>query len=150
MVFLNFSPERGIMYEIFQKLPNEKGVKTSDVARATGISNMTFSDWKRGKCVPKIDKLQKIADYFGVTVEYIMTGKNSETQLSKRDERDIGKKLEEILSEMESGDGLMFNSGEMDEETREHLKASISVALTTAKLIAKEKYTPKKYRKTEE
>lgn len=150
MVFLNFSPERGIMYEIFQKLLNEKGVKTSDVARATGISNMTFSDWKRGKCVPKIDKLQKIADYFGVTVEYIMTGKNSETQLSKRDERDIGKKLEEILSEMESGDGLMFNSGEMDEETREHLKASISVALTTAKLIAKEKYTPKKYRKTEE
>lgn len=106
------------MYEIFQKLLNEKGVKTSDVARATGISNMTFSDWKRGKCVPKIDKLQKIADYFGVTVEYIMTGKNSETQLSKRDERDIGKKLEEILSEMESGDGLMFNSGEMDEETR--------------------------------
>lgn len=74
MVFLNFSPERGIMYEIFQKLLNEKGVKTSDVARATGISNMTFSDWKRGKCVPKIDKLQKIADYFGVTVEYIMTG----------------------------------------------------------------------------
>ena len=138
------------MYEIFQKLLNEKGVKTSDVARATGISNMTFSDWKRGKCVPNIDKLQKIADYFGVTVEYIMTGKNSETQLSKRDERDIGKKLEEILSEMESGDGLMFNSGEMDEETREHLKASISVALTTAKLIAKEKYTPKKYRKTEE
>ena len=119
MVFLNFSPERGIMYEIFQKLLNEKGVKTSDVARATGISNMTFSDWKRGKCVSKIDKLQKIADYFGVTVEYIMTGKNSETQLSKRDERDIGKKLEEILSEMESGDGLMFNSGEMDEETRE-------------------------------
>ena len=57
MVFLNFSPERGIMYEIFQKLLNEKGVKTSDVARATGISNMTFSDWKRGKCVPKIDKL---------------------------------------------------------------------------------------------
>lgn len=138
------------MYEIFQKPLNEKGVKTSDVACATGISNMTFSDWKRGKCVPKIDKLQKIADYFGVTVEYIMTGKNSETQLSKRDERDIGKKLEEILSEMESGDGLMFNSGEMDEETREHLKASISVALTTAKLIAKEKYTPKKYRKTEE
>ena len=150
MVFLNLSPERGIMYEIFQKLLNEKGVKTSDVARATGISNLTFSDWKRGKCVPKIDKLQKIADYFGVTVEYLMTGKNSETQLSKQDERDIGKKLEEILSEMESGDGLMFNSGEMDEETREHLKASISVALTTAKLIAKEKYTPKKYRKTEE
>ena len=142
MVFLNFSPERGIMYEIFQKLLNEKGVKTSDVARATGISNMTFSDWKRGKCVPKIDKLQKIADYFGVTVEYIMTGKNSETQLSKRDERDIGKKLEEILSEMESGDGLMFNSGEMDEETREHLKASISVALTHSKTDSKRKIYP--------
>ena len=66
------------MYEIFQKLLNEKGVKTSDVARATGISNMTFSDWKHGKSVPKTDKMQKIADYFGVSVDYLMTGKEKE------------------------------------------------------------------------
>lgn len=44
----------------------------------------------------------------------------------------------------------MFDSGEIDDETREYLKNSLSLALTNAKIMAKEKYTPKKYRKTEE
>lgn len=64
------------MYEIFAKLLDEKGVRAADVCRATGLPSSLFSEWKRGKSKPKIDKLQKIADYFGVTVEYLMTGKN--------------------------------------------------------------------------
>lgn len=65
------------MYEIYQKLLDMNGVKSADVARATGISNMTFSDWKNGKSTPKMDKIEKIAKYFGVTTDY-MTGKKSE------------------------------------------------------------------------
>lgn len=51
-----------------------KGVRMSDVSRETGISYSTFTDWKTGRYTPKADKMQKIADYFGVTVEYLMTG----------------------------------------------------------------------------
>lgn len=65
------------MYEIYQKLLDMNGVKSADVARATGISNMTFSDWKNGKSTPKMDKIEKIAKYFGVTTDYMM-GKKSE------------------------------------------------------------------------
>lgn len=65
------------MYAIYQKLLDEKGLKNADVARATKISNMTLSDWKNGKSVPKQDKLMKIAEYFGVSLEYLMTGKDS-------------------------------------------------------------------------
>lgn len=65
------------MYEIYQKLLDMNGVKSADVARATGISNMTFSDWKNGKSTPKMDKIEKIARYFGVTTDYMM-GKKSE------------------------------------------------------------------------
>ena len=65
------------MYEIYQKLLDMNGVKSADVARATGISNMTFSDWKKGKSTPKMDKIEKIAKYFGVTTDY-MIGKKSE------------------------------------------------------------------------
>ena len=36
---------------------------------------MTLSDWKNGKTTPKQDKLLKIADYFGVSLDYLMTGK---------------------------------------------------------------------------
>ena len=65
------------MYEIYQKLLDMNGVKSADVARATGISNMTFSDWKKGKSTSKMDKIEKIAKYFGVTTDYMM-GKKSE------------------------------------------------------------------------
>ena len=66
------------MYEIYQILLDEKGLKNADVARATGISNMTLSDWKRGKSVPKSDKMRKIAEYLNVSVDYLMTGKDVE------------------------------------------------------------------------
>ena len=66
------------MYEIYQRLLDEKGLKNADVARATGISNMTLSDWKRGKSVPKSDKMRKIAEYLNVSVYYLMTGKEME------------------------------------------------------------------------
>jgi transcriptional regulator with XRE-family HTH domain len=63
------------MYEIFVQLLDRTGKKASDVAKATGIPSSTFSDWKKGKSSPKAEKLQKIADYFGVSVDYLMTGK---------------------------------------------------------------------------
>ena len=73
-------------YEIFAELLKKKGIKTSDVAAATGISNMTFSDWKKGKSTPKVDKLQKIADFFGVTLGYLTTGKETKPQYYLDDE----------------------------------------------------------------
>lgn len=62
------------MYEIYCQLKAEKGCKDADVVRATGITKSTFSDWKSGRSKPKGDKLIKIADFFGVSVEYLTTG----------------------------------------------------------------------------
>lgn len=65
-------------YEIYENLLKKKGVNSAEVSRATGISQTTFSEWKKGKSSPKADKLQKIADYFGVTLEYLTTGENAD------------------------------------------------------------------------
>lgn len=66
------------MYEIYCELRDARGMKDADVARETGITKSTFSDWKNGRSNPKDAKLQKIADLFGVSVEYIRTGKEKE------------------------------------------------------------------------
>jgi transcriptional regulator with XRE-family HTH domain len=42
------------------------------VAKDTGISQATLSDWKNGISVPKVDKLAKIADYLGVSLDYLL------------------------------------------------------------------------------
>ena len=64
------------MYEIFEKLLSAKGLKPYDVAKATGIRTGVLSDWKAGRYTPKADKRQKIADYLGVSLEYLDTGKD--------------------------------------------------------------------------
>lgn len=87
------------MYEIYQKLLDMNGVKSADVARATGISNMTFSDWKNGKSTPKMDKIEKIAKYFGVTTDYMMGKKSEIPSASMADEHLELIKLYSSLSE---------------------------------------------------
>lgn len=68
------------MYEIFSKLLQLKGVTPYKVSKETGVSQSTLSDWKRGLSTPKQDKLQKIADYFNVSLEYLMTGKEKDNE----------------------------------------------------------------------
>ena len=58
------------MYEKFLKLLENKGVSAYKVSQATGISQQTFTDWKHGRYEPKREKIQKLADYFGVDISY--------------------------------------------------------------------------------
>lgn len=59
------------MYERYVELLNENNCKSADVAKTTGIHPSTFSDWKKGKSSPKYDKIQKIAEYFGVEPDWL-------------------------------------------------------------------------------
>jgi len=67
-----------IMYEIFSQLLQKFGVTAYKVSKATGISQSSLSDWKLGKVTPKTENMKKIADYFDVSVEYLMTGEEKE------------------------------------------------------------------------
>ena len=69
--------EKNKTYDLFYMLTLKNDVRPSDVSKETGISSTVFSEWKKGKSQPKIDKLAKIAEYFGVPLEYF-TGKDPE------------------------------------------------------------------------
>lgn len=68
------------MYEIFEKLLKSHNVTAYRVAKETGISTATLTQWKNGTSTPKNDKLQKIADFFGVTLDYLTTGKEVDSR----------------------------------------------------------------------
>lgn len=141
------------MYEIYCKLRDEHGIKDADVVRVTGITKSTFSDWKNGRSKPKQEKLQKIADYFGVTLDYLMTGneepKKPESPLTSRDNRDIAKDLNSIMEKLSSGKNgpAAYDGEELDPEAAELFRDELEIALRRLKMINKEKYTPKKYKK---
>lgn len=61
-----------LMYEIYCKIRDKIGLKDADVARLSGVTKSTFSDWKKGLYQPKREKLIKIADALGVSIEYLM------------------------------------------------------------------------------
>lgn len=138
------------MYEIFEKLCNEKGVTPYRVCKETGITTATISNWKAGRYTPKQDKMQKIAEFLGVTIEYLMTGKkkgeNSDAELSARDERDIKKDLDRIIEKIRSRDDgpLNYNGVEIDDASVSMLENAIEFALRETKKENKIKYNPYK------
>ena len=70
------------MYEIFAKLLQEHNKTPYRVYKDTGISQTTLSEGKNGKVTPKADKLQIIAEYFGVTIDYLMGNEQKENRLN--------------------------------------------------------------------
>lgn len=60
------------MYEKFAELLVKNNKTAYAVAKETGIAQSIFSDWKNGRSTPKVDKLQKLADYFGVSIQYFL------------------------------------------------------------------------------
>lgn len=66
------------MYDVFEQLLQKTGITAYKVSKETGISQTTFSNWKSGRSIPKSDTMQKIADYFHVSMEYLMTGEEKE------------------------------------------------------------------------
>lgn len=140
------------MYDIFEQLLQKYGVTSYKVSKDTGVTQTSLSNWKSGRSTPNVKTLQKIADYFGVTIEYLTTGEEQpekkESALTTKDERDIAKRLEATLADLEnSQEALMFSGEPLDDETRELLKASLENSIRIAKINAKQKFTPKKYRK---
>ncbi len=61
-----------------------KNINRADVARDLEVPYTTFVDWTKGIKFPRMDKMEKLADYFGVTIDDLLTPKDSKT--SSQDE----------------------------------------------------------------
>ena len=60
------------MYEKFAELLEKNNKTAYQVSKETGIPQSVLSDWKRGRSKPKAEKLKILADYFGVSIEYLL------------------------------------------------------------------------------
>lgn len=65
-----------MQYHDFERLLRSHGVTVYQVAKATGISASTFTDWKRGRSTPKADKIRRIADFFAVSLDELLGTEN--------------------------------------------------------------------------
>ncbi|PAY32267.1 helix-turn-helix domain-containing protein [Ligilactobacillus salivarius] len=134
-------------YERIKLLAEKQKISIRKVEEDLGFGNGTLNRWRKN--TPGADKLSKVADYFGVTTDYLL-GRTETPQFTSKDERDIQKKLAEMINGLSDDSSLAYlNNGgtEIDEEDAELIRSALERTLRRSKLLAKEKFTPKKYRK---
>lgn len=59
-----------MIFNNIKKLCKEKNISIARLEAETGIGNGTIGRWQKSS--PRIDTLKKIADYFGVSIEYFL------------------------------------------------------------------------------
>ena len=60
------------MVERIFHLMDAEGVKAVELSNATGINSSTFTQWKKGLQKPSVEAIIKIAEFFGVTTDYLL------------------------------------------------------------------------------
>lgn len=122
-----------------------------DMCEALGVKYTTFTDWVKGNSYPRIDKIELMANYFGISKADLVEERSErdKSALSPKDERDIAKDLDNIMFKLTSGENgpANYNGDELDPEAAELFREELELALKRLKIINKEKYTPKKYKK---
>lgn len=121
-----------------------------ELGKKIGVAESTISQYETGKREPDFETLLKLGEFFNVSVDYLLRGEQYHEKtpaLTAKDERDISKKLEEALSQLESSqEGLMFQGEPLDDATKELIAISLKNSLEMGKRLAKQKFTPKKYK----
>ena len=106
------------MYSNFEKILKQKKLSSYKVAKEAGVTQTSLSNWKNGKSVPSTTTLQKIADYLGVTVDYLMNGEETDNKaLNEKNERDIRQAIEDFKNRLSTA-GVMYDGEPLDEESQ--------------------------------
>lgn len=133
--------------ENIKNLRQKYNLSQKDLALIAGVTDKAVSTWENGLKEPRMGTIQKIADHFGIKKSDLIEDV-AEPTLTSRDEKDIAKRLEQMMSDLsEKQAALMFDGEPLDDEDVELLKVSLENTLRLAKMRAKQKYTPNKYKK---
>ncbi|OUN23005.1 helix-turn-helix domain-containing protein [Blautia sp. An81] len=136
------------LYENVKEAARLKGYSINRLEKELGFARSYISKFKT--ITPSADKIQKIADFLEVSVEYLMTGEQPKSQqLTSKDMKDITKDVESImqkLSDKESGPAS-YDGQDLSPESMDLFKEELEIALKRLKIINKEKYNPNKNKK---
>ena len=123
-----------------QELSTKKKISITALQKELGFGKSTIAKW--GKSAPNTEKLAKVADYFDVSIDYLL---GRDRSLTEKDEKDIAKTMDKMKKQLMNETDLMFDGEAMDPATIELLLQEIEQQERIVKAVNK-KYIPKKYR----
>ena len=98
-----------------------------DLANAIGVSNTTINNYVKGYNAPRMDKVDKICKYLGISRSDLIEDKSTKTE-----NQDISTMVDDLMNNLNSTQSLMFKGEPMDEKTKELVRASIEQAARIA------------------
>lgn len=104
-----------------------------DLANAIGVSNTTINNYVKGYNAPRMDKVDKICKYLGISRSDLIEDKSTKTE-----NQDISAMVDDLMNNLNSTQTLMFKGEPMDETTKELVRASIEQAARIAMARHKE------------
>lgn len=137
-------------FDRLKNLCEEQKISIVELEEKLGFGRNSLYNWK--KKTPNGTSLQKVADFFDVSTDYLLgrTDKKRYYDLTEKDEKEVEEELERILKNSESNFGHAAFDGnipsETDKEDYEMYVAAMRDAIRLHKRLAKKKFTPKKYR----
>ena len=70
--YLKLKEEKKNLFSVrLKELRLQHGFSQEELAEKIGIKQNSYSDWENGKCKPNYEKLEKIADFFGVSLDWL-------------------------------------------------------------------------------
>lgn len=108
-----------------KELREAKRATQQQIANDLGLSRQTYSNYEGGRREPDMETLKHIADYFNVSVDYLIGGNLKEINENKK----IPKDLKKILEEEE----ITLNGRMMSAEDKEKIYRVIEVMYHDAK-----------------
>ena len=104
-----------------------------DLANAIGVSNTTINNYVKGYNAPRMDKVDKICKYLGISRSDLIEDKSTKTK-----NQDISTMVDDLMNNLNSTQTLMYKGEPMDEVTKELVRASIEQAARIAMVRHKE------------
>ena len=104
-----------------------------DLANAIGVSNTTINNYVKGYNAPRMDKVDKICKYLGISRSDLIEEKSTKTE-----NQDISTMVDDLMNNLNSTQTLMYKGEPMDETTKELVRASIEQAARIAMVRHKE------------
>ena len=123
------------------------GKTQEQVAAFLGVTRGAYSHLENNRNEPDNETLIKLADYFDVSVDYLLGKKEKPYYvLTDKEKQDIGILAENMLEGLYTDAELDFYGEPMTDEEKERMKTILEMGLQLNKEKAKKKFTNKKYR----
>lgn len=122
-----------------KKLRKENEKTQLDVSKYLKVNRSTYGAYESGKIMPPADKCKALADYYRVSLEYLLGYDNVRGHPpNPADVTDVSEIITDMLHQLENdGDAVAFEGETLSGEVREVLATSLGNTLRLAKLLKK-------------